>query len=550
MKKSIYLSIGFLLLFSISLSISGNEPKNETSKQGEITIQYSPDLYELTNMWYAEYGMQNPDVKIALSQVDNTNFHPSEGEIALVSETYLSQENAAKLWEVLIGRETFVLIMNAGNPFVEIINQQGISENEFASKSTSDWGTLLGIQSKEPINVYVSTDESTNSALLGFFGKPTNIKSAKDVVGAVQIDNNAIGFCKLTDIIDKNNLNLVEKIRIIPVDKNENGKIDYLENIYADLNSFSRGVWIGKYPKNLVSNIYAVSIEKPTNAAEVNFVKWLVNDGQQILANYGICQLVNSERQSALAKLTDNQLTPEIYTNDYAGLKTAIILILLLLVISILIRTVFVNNKFKKDEILGIQSKKPSPLTEKSINLPAGLFFDKSHTWAFMEQDGSVKIGIDDFIPKVTGKITEIKMVNPGDIIKKGDVIITLIQKGKQLHIKSPISGTIKTQNESLQEDASLINISPYSKGWVYQVEPKNWLREVQFMFMSENFKDWLKNEFIRLKDFFAISYSTNKTQPALIILQEGGELPEGILEEFGPVVWEDFQAKFIEATA
>ncbi|HEY9113302.1 MAG TPA: hypothetical protein VIN10_01295 [Bacteroidales bacterium] len=550
MKKSIYLSIGFLLLFSISLSISGNEPKNETSKQGEITIQYSPDLYELTNMWYAEYGMQNPDVKIALSQVDNANFQPSEGEIALVSESFLTQENAAKLWEVLIGRETFVLIMNEGNPFVETINQQGISKNAFASQSVSDWGALLGIQSKEPINVYVSTDESTNSALLGFFGKPTNIKSAKDVVGAVQIDNNAIGFCKLTDIIDKNNLNLVEKIRIIPVDKNENGKIDYLENIYADLNSFSRGVWIGKYPKNLVSNIYAVSIEKPTNAAEVNFVKWLVNDGQQILANYGICQLVNSERQSALAKLTDNQLTPEIYTNDYAGLKTAIILILLLLVISILIRTVFLNNKFKKDEILGIQSKKPSPLTEKSINLPAGLFFDKSHTWAFMEQDGSVKIGIDDFIPKVTGKITEIKMVNPGDIIKKGDVIITLIQKGKQLHIKSPISGTIKTQNESLQEDASLINISPYSKGWVYQVEPKNWLREVQFMFMSEKFKDWLKNEFIRLKDFFAISYSTNKTQPALLILQEGGELPEGILEEFGPVVWEDFQAKFIEATA
>ena len=37
-------------------------------------------------------------------------------------------------------------------------------------------------------------------------------------------------------------------------------------------------------------------------------------------------------------------------------------------------------------------------------------------------------------------------------------------------------------------------------------IEPKNWVREIEFMFMGEKYKEWLKDEFIRLKDFFTAS--------------------------------------------
>ena len=52
---------------------------------------------------------------------------------------------------------------------------------------------------------------------------------------------------------------MVENIRLLPIDRNGNGLIDYNEKIYDDVNDFSRGVWIGKYPKALFSNIYTVA---------------------------------------------------------------------------------------------------------------------------------------------------------------------------------------------------------------------------------------------------------------------------------------------------
>jgi hypothetical protein len=66
---------------------------------------------------------------------------------------------------------------------------------------------------------------------------------------------------------------------------------------------------------------------------------------------------------------------------------------------------------------------------------------------------------------------------------------------------------------------------------------------------MAENYKEWLKNEFSRLKDFFASIKLTNNAELTPIILQDGGELNDNILANFGPEIWEDFQTKFINTS-
>ena len=184
---------------------------------------------------------------------------------------------------------------------------------------------------------------------------------------------------------------------------------------------------------------------------------------------------------------------------------------------------------------------------EDTVVIPKGLYFDKTHTWAFMEKDGMVKIGIDDFFPHVTGLLTSIKMKNSGDVIKKNEVFLSIIQNGKQLNIKSPVSGIIKTQNKALLTNTSLINSFPYTDGWVYMIEPTNWIGEIQFFFMAEKFSAWLRTEFNRLKDFIAVMQKTNETKYANIVLQDGGKIKGGILMNFRSEVWEDFQTNFID---
>ena len=166
-----------------------------------------------------------------------------------------------------------------------------------------------------------------------------------------------------------------------------------------------------------------------------------------------------------------------------------------------------------------------------------------------MEKNGTVRIGINDFLQHITGSITRIKMKDRGDKITKGEPLFSIIQNGKQLTIYSPVSGTIITSNDSLGTNSSLLNSLPYSDGWIYMVEPSNWKREIQFMIMGDKFSSWLNNEFSRVKDFLASSVNVKELDYSHVVLQDGGMLKDHVLEDFGPEVWEDFQTRFIDSS-
>jgi glycine cleavage system H lipoate-binding protein len=166
-----------------------------------------------------------------------------------------------------------------------------------------------------------------------------------------------------------------------------------------------------------------------------------------------------------------------------------------------------------------------------------------------MEQDGMVKIGIDDFIKHITGPLTQLKMKSPGEKVRKGELILTIKRDGKQLNLYSPVSGFIRKQNESLLTTPSKINTAPFTEGWVYQIEPGNWVREASFMFMHEKYREWLEDEFARLKDFLAGSANSNTVVYQHVVLQDGGELKDNVLSDLGPEVWEDFQTRFIDTS-
>jgi len=147
----------------------------------------------------------------------------------------------------------------------------------------------------------------------------------------------------------------------------------------------------------------------------------------------------------------------------------------------------------------------------------------------------------------VTGTITRVILKEPGEFVRRGEKILTIIRYGKQLSLYSPVTGTIKSFNHNLDKNSSLMNSSPYADGWVYKLEPGNWLREIQFMFMAEKYKEWLREEFIKLRNFFEVSVKSNNDVYSHVILQDGGELKNNVLANLEPEVWEEFQSNFID---
>lgn len=504
--------------YSVSRSDNPQDLPKVQSGTETIHVSSSTETNGLTASWVNEYNLSNPAAKIAIVQNGDSKSQTADHLKFVVDSNEPTSENAST-WKMVIARDVIVPIVSSRNPMLSSVIQQGISANEFALLFTNaekrNWSAVVKNGQNISFQLYLPKNEEFKSGIQLFTKTkidPDRVKmlnSADEVFDALQKDNLSIGFCKLSDL---HGANLgAENLRLLPIDKNGNGRIDNFEQIYQNLDEFTRGVWIGKYPNALSRSIVALAQVKPTDKNEIAFLSWILADGQHLLNLNGYCDLTNGEKQASLASLINikNADIQDINTASTPSNWPIFLTIVLLVGLFIAIYSIS-KNKVKMMSTVHEIPDVPI-LNENTIDIPKGIYFDKTHTWAFMEQDGNVRIGIDDFLQHVTGKLTNIKMKEAGESVRKGEAILTVIRDGKQLNIYSPISGTIVDHNESLMADTTIVNSSPFFKGWVYQIEPKNWLREVQFMFLGQKYVDWLQDEFIRLKDFIAHSVNSDK---------------------------------------
>jgi glycine cleavage system H lipoate-binding protein/ABC-type phosphate transport system substrate-binding protein len=559
MKRPMRLLICLLLINCINLSSKGSAKGDDLSPGDSLKVLSTPDLFNLSLKWAGEYNKLYPGAKIKVIRVSDPGLTENlidKGNVGIISDEYSGLDDETKL-KVVVGRDVIVPVINSKNPYLEKIYLQGVSREAlvsfFNNRDSRNWGILLKGKESSPANYYRIKDESINRGLKGFLKTDlagtagTEVESEEAMISAIQKDPLSIGFCKLVDIMDFNNVAIADNIRLLPIDRNGDGTLEYAEKIYNDLNSFSRGVWIGKYPKTLFSNIYSVSSVKSESDAGTAFLKWIITDGQKLLISNGYSDLMITERQTAVNKLYEAKAGAGATIEGKSIFKPLFFIITGLILAGIVLDTIARSRRRKKAvaKTAGIISH--SALEADSLLIPKGIYFDKTHTWSFMEQNGNVKVGVDDFLQHLTGTVTRVKMNDPGYKIRKGDPFLSIIQNGKQLNLYAPVSGVIVKKNDNLDTNASLINTSPYGDGWVYMIEPTNWLRENQLLFMAEKHIQHIKNELFRLKDFLASALTEDKAKFAMVILQDGGELRDGVLSELGPELWEDFQTKFLD---
>ena len=559
MKTRILLTVGMLMYFTWSISSRGATQKQNAPGKETITVWSTPEVEVLTGTLISAYGKLHPSVEFKMQKLNNQvlteNLDRTAGVVFYSQESDFELKDRSLL-QMVVGRDVIVPVMNAGNPFYADLENQGVSVKKFREAITANeanWDIFLENNVTEPLKIYVLNDNLAQSAVASFLNvRPEMLSTfetgaANEIIRLVQKDKYAIGFCRLTDLAEMGQQEMVENLKLLPIDKNGNGRIDYHEKIYANLSDLERGVWIGKYPGTLIHKIYSVSSAETVNENVAEFLSWVVTEGQQFMESNGFSELVYNERQSRLEKLHPQQFVLETKEPRSAKSKTYFLIALGMLAAAIIAGVIYRNLSNKNKLPLGTFPKRIKTLTENVLSFPKGLYFDKSHTWIYMEKEGLVKFGIDDFIPNVTGDYTRIILKNPGDKVKRKEPIVTLVQKGKQIYIHAPVSGTIKEINEALVADPFTINYSPYGEGWVYMIEPSNWLREIRFFKMSEAYKEWITSEIYRLKDFLACSFNIKHLEEGNLVIQEGGEIIAHPLKDLGPEMWEDFQNYFIE---
>jgi len=185
-------------------------------------------------------------------------------------------------------------------------------------------------------------------------------------------------------------------------------------------------------------------------------------------------------------------------------------------------------------------------LSAKILRIPQGLFYGKNHTWMYSEKTGTARVGLDDLLMHLIGKVKFRYLRNPGETISKGDLLAEIDQNGKLLRIFSPVSGKILDTNSLLNESNGMLNEDPYGKGWIYKIKPSNWIEEANSCYFAEDATSWSAKELERFKDFLARTMKDYTPETAMIIMQDGGEIYDHSLSALPDEIWKDFQKEFL----
>lgn len=111
-----------------------------------------------------------------------------------------------------------------------------------------------------------------------------------------------------------------------------------------------------------------------------------------------------------------------------------------------------------------------APSLVGGFQVPETLRYHPGHTWALSESPSLVRIGMDDFASKLTGKVERITLPQRGQWIRQGQKVWTLHRDGASVDMVSPIEGSVTDINEAAVRDPELARKDPYGEGWLVTV--------------------------------------------------------------------------------
>jgi glycine cleavage system H protein len=103
------------------------------------------------------------------------------------------------------------------------------------------------------------------------------------------------------------------------------------------------------------------------------------------------------------------------------------------------------------------------------MNVPEGLKYTREHEWVRIEGDVAI-VGITEYAQGELGDIVFVELPPVGKAFKQMESFGTIEAVKAVSEMFSPLSGTIKETNMSLERDSTVINKDPYGDGWIIKI--------------------------------------------------------------------------------
>jgi glycine cleavage system H lipoate-binding protein len=200
----------------------------------------------------------------------------------------------------------------------------------------------------------------------------------------------------------------------------------------------------------------------------------------------------------------------------------------------VLLDLLVIRKLERRGPFAGAAAEGAHPAAAPELTMPRGYFFHPGHVWARIQPDGRVLVGVDDFVRTALGRISAVRLPEPGQSVREGAAAFRLAAGDRDLAFVAPLGGRIAAVNAAAAADPRLVEETPYGAGWLLAIEPDPGpCREIAALRIAGTAADWMRGELDRLRGF------VREHRP-------GAALP-GLLGGAAAEVWSAFQSSFLD---
>jgi phosphate transport system substrate-binding protein len=287
--KKILISLSFAVLLIITNA--------QSVKKSVIKITGTKFPFEIMQQWIDVYSKTHPGVLFQLSK----SIPADSADLVIAAHAFKPGELKDDQNIVAVNRYAQLPIINSNRPDRKDLQRSGFTQQDlknifFVNNETENYGM------SNPFTVY---KRNKNVCASRAFSEDV-IGQQIEIYGVnVTGDDRALSAAVRNDVIgiSYNNLGLVyntktrkvaDSIAVIPIDINENGVIDSDEKNYSTLDSVLDFLYKTKSTKIPQENVNVVFNKNNPNKAAIDFLKWIITEGQQYNRIYGFLNLQKS----------------------------------------------------------------------------------------------------------------------------------------------------------------------------------------------------------------------------------------------------------------
>jgi glycine cleavage system H lipoate-binding protein len=171
------------------------------------------------------------------------------------------------------------------------------------------------------------------------------------------------------------------------------------------------------------------------------------------------------------------------------------------------------------------------------FSIPGGVLISAGHCWASLAEDGSAKIGLDDFAKKLLGSVDSIDFPNIGMNVKAGQPLFSVNQSHRRAQFCAPLSGKVVKINEDLREDFAMLEELPYGNNWICVIEGDDLDAELPHLKIGRSAVALIQEDIERFQAFVQKADGGEVSDPASLCI--------GAIEKMDDARWDTTVKEF-----